>query len=384
MKSVFTTDGRRPAHSATVGVQACTTRKPAAPGQAVRPHRAPTMDAQLTSVSLRHVSDAGRGYTRERRGDRITYRNVSGHAIHDAVTIARIEALAIPPAWVAVWISPSANGHMQATGRDAKGRKQYRYHARWLAVRSETKFDRMREFGAALPEIRARVAADMARDKPSRNKVLAVIVRLLETTYIRVGNEEYARTNGSYGLTTLRNRHARFVGDTLRLEFIGKMGKAHSMRITDRRMARLIRQFRDLPGQALFQYRDDGGKLAAIESGDVNAYIHDISGSEFTAKDFRTWAGSLLAASQIAAAAVDEEVTLRERASATADAIAHVAAQLGNTPAVCKAGYIHPRVLAALGQAEAEHAWQRALRDSRAKTGLTREESALLSFLGSD
>jgi len=349
--------------------------------KAARRRTAPSTEELAKEMSLRFVSDAMPGYTRARRGGKFSFRDTAGRAIHDASTVARIRALAIPPAWTAVWIAPSANGHIQATGRDAKGRKQFRYHSHWQAVRAETKYARMQQFGAALPDMRSRVSTDLGRREPGRDKVLAVVVRLLETTYIRVGNEEYARSNGSFGLTTLRNRHALFSGNTLRLEFIGKMGKAHSIRVTDHRMARLVRQCRDLPGQFLFQYRDDRGETIAIESTDVNSYIREISGHDFTAKDFRTWAGSLLAASQIALATVDDNASASERAGAVKAAIVSVADQLGNTPAVCKSNYIHPRVLAALDDARVAVEWLTALRGSHARTGLTREESALLTFL---
>ena len=374
----------------TVGVQIAqrleyglTRRTPASitPKKTTRRLTAPSTEESAKEMSLRFVNDAMPGYTRTRHGGKFTFLDIADRAIHDAPTVARLRSLAIPPAWTGVWIAPSANGHIQATGRDAKGRKQYRYHSRWQAVRAETKYARMQQFGAALPEMRSRVSTDLGRREPGRDKVLAVVVRLLETTYIRVGNEEYARTNGSFGLTTLRNRHALFSGNTLRLEFIGKMGKPHSIRVTDRRMARLVRQCRDLPGQALFQYRDDRGATIAIESTDVNAYIREISGDDFTAKDFRTWAGSLLAASQIALTTVDDNTSASERAGAMKAAIVSVANQLGNTPAVCKSNYIHPRVLAALNDVRVAAEWLTALHGSRARTGLTREESTLLAFL---
>ncbi|HYW50842.1 MAG TPA: hypothetical protein VE861_09560, partial [Gemmatimonadaceae bacterium] len=283
-------------------------RSPAARKRATR--RARQIDAPESSLdwarvaSLRYVTDTEPGIAREARGSGFRYRDARGALIRDAQILERIVGLAIPPAWTAVWISPLPAGHIQATGRDARGRKQYRYHTRWHAVRDENKYGRMLDFGAALPLIRARVNRDLRAALHSRERVLAIVVRLLETTYIRVGNEEYARANGSFGLTTLRNKHVRVRGDTLRFEFVGKSGKSHTISVTDRRLSRLVRGCRELPGQLLFQFRHDDGTLRPVDSADVNAYLREITESEFTAKDFRTWAGTLLAACHLDASAI--------------------------------------------------------------------------------
>lgn len=331
------------------------------------------------SASLRYVTDAGSGITRRKRSAGYSYYDTSGKRITARAEAARINSIGIPPAWTSVWIAPHANGHMQATGRDARGRKQYRYHKSWQALRGEHKFGHMLQFGATLPSIRSRVTADLARADHSRQKVLAIVVRLLETTYIRIGNEEYAKTNGSFGLTTLRSKHVRISGDSLRFDFVGKMGKAHSIRVTDRRLSGIVRRCRELPGQALFQYRSDDGTTHAIDSNDVNEYIHEIASEEFTAKDFRTWAGSLLAVSLL----VPEPGTDGDgdRILTVKDALKAVATQLGNTPAVCKASYIHPRIMEAYVDDDLRQQWHVVLRRARDRAGLTRAESAMLTFL---
>lgn len=344
------------------------------------PETPPSPEQTARLASLRYVSDDTPGFTRRRTSTGFSYRDVSGKAIVDRDVTSRIAAIAIPPAWDNVWISPVANGHIQATGRDAKGRKQYCYHARWHSVRGEDKYGRMLAFGAALPAIRTRVNADLDRRDQSREKVLAVVVRLLETTFIRVGNEEYAKTNGSFGLTTLRNRHVQFSGDSLRFSFVGKMGKAHDIRITDRRLSRLVRRCRELPGQSLFQYRDEAGAVCSISSTDVNDYIREVAGDEFTAKDFRTWAGSLLAASQLPPDDRADTDQSARRGLLTA-AVKAVSTQLGNTPAVCKAGYIHPRILQAFNDGDLQQRWSDSLKSTRSSSGVTREERAMLHFL---
>jgi DNA topoisomerase-1 len=263
--------------------------------------------------------------------------------IKDRAELARIRWLAVPPAWSGVWICPYANGHLQATGRDAKGRKQYRYHPDWRAVRDTAKFDRMLAFGQALPRIRARVAEDQARRGLPREKVLATIVRLLEVTLIRVGNQEYARENHSYGLTTMRDHHVDFDGSRLIFQYRGKAGKRHRISLQDRRLARIVRSCQELPGQHLFQYIDDDGERQAVDSADVNAYLQEITGESFTAKDFRTWAGTVLAS-----LALSEFESFDSKAAAKRNvtrAIEQVAAQLGNTVAVCRKSYIHPEVI---------------------------------------
>jgi DNA topoisomerase-1 len=257
--------------------------------------------------------------------------------------LLRIKCLAIPPAWSDVWICPAPNGHIQATGRDARRRKQYRYHERWREIRDENKFDRLVNFGKALPKIRRRVKKDLALSGLPREKVLATIVQLLERSLIRVGNEEYARENKSFGLTTMQDRHVDVKGSKLRFRFRGKSGRQHEVDVTDRRIARIISKLQDLPGQNLFQYLDDEGKVRDITSQDVNEYLREIAGEDFTAKDFRTWAGTVLAA--IALSAAGEFETKKQAKANIKNAIEAVAKILGNTPAICRQCYIHPAVL---------------------------------------
>jgi DNA topoisomerase-1 len=294
------------------------------------------------SAGLRYVSDAKPGIRRE--GDAqsgFRYFAADGSEITDEATLERIRKIGIPPAYADVWICPYANGHLQASGRDAKNRKQYRYHAKWRATRDENKYDRMMAFGDALPTIRARVAEDLSRRGLPREKVLATVVRLLETTRIRVGNEEYAEANKHYGLTTLRDRHVKVKGETLLFSFVGKSGVRHRLELKSRRLARIVQNVRDLPGQELFQYVDsETGDIKPIHSDDVNEYLHEISGEAFTAKDFRTWAGTVLCAMELAAFETASTVKgVKENLNA---AIKTVASHLGNTPSVCRKCYIHP------------------------------------------
>ena len=325
------------------------------------------------AAQLRYVSDARPGLQRIRHGRTFRYAGSDGEAVRDLPTLRRIRSLAIPPAWTQVWICPIAHGHIQAVGRDARGRKQYRYHARWRAVRDEAKFDRVLQFGRALPAIRERVEKDLERPGLPREKVLAGVVRLLETTLIRVGNAEYARENGSYGLTTLRNRHVTVEGARVRFEFRGKGGKHHTVDVSDRRLAAVVRRCQDLPGYELFQYLDEDGQRQAIDSADVNAYLREIGGEEFTAKDFRTWGGTVLAA--FALAGPGEEGDARRRLTA---AIVQVAARLGNTPTICRKCYIHPDVVAA----HLDGSLKAGLRE-RPGSGLSAEEWAVLRLLES-
>ncbi|MBA2290996.1 MAG: DNA topoisomerase IB [Gemmatimonadales bacterium] len=325
------------------------------------------------AASLRHVTDVRDGITRRRAGKGFSYRDPAGTRIADRDTLTRIRALAIPPAWADVWICPSATGHLQATGRDARGRKQYRYHADWNRVRGETKYERMVAFGAALPRIRRTVDAHLALRGIPRERVLAVVVRLLETTLIRVGNEEYARTNKSFGLTTLLDRHADVRGGRLRLAFKGKSGVRHTVEVNDLRLAGLVVKCRELPGQDLFQFIDDDGAPQPITSTDVNEYLRDVAGDDFTAKDFRTWAGTLLAARHLTEIDAPSKPRLIE-------AVATVAGKLGNTPSVCRRCYIHPAVLDAYEEPQALKRWYDA-QSGRAPRGLQAEESALLRYL---
>ena len=295
------------------------------------------------AAGLRYVSDAAPGILRRRRGKAFHYRHADGDPVRDRRTLGRIRALAIPPAWRDVWICSADDGHLQATGRDARQRKQYRYHRRWREVRDETKYGRLIPFAAALPRIRRRVARDLARPGLPRVKVLATVVRLLETTRARIGNEEYARENESFGLTTLRERQVRVDGSRLRFRFRGKSGVEHAIELDDRRLAGIVRRMRDLPGEELFRYVDDDGETRRIESADVNAYLKEVSGEDFTSKDFRTWAGTVAAARALCQIGTFE--TQAEAKRNVAQAIEAVAGALGNTKAVCRKCYIHPEIL---------------------------------------
>ena len=309
------------------------------------PNGRPDPKVVAREAGLRYSTDDRPGIRRVRAGRGFSYRGPDGETIRDKETLARIRSLAIPPAWTDVWICRWANGHIQATGRDARGRKQHRYHARWHEARDESKFARMIEFAGALDRIRERTEADLARPGLAREKVLATVVRLLELTLIRVGNDEYARLNKSFGLTTLRDRHAAIEGTKVRFRFSGKSGRTHEVGLRDRRLASVIRRCQELPGQELFQYVDDDGTVRDVSSDDVNAYLREISGGDFTAKDFRTWAGTVLAYRALRA--------LQPAGSATAarrnvvQAMRETAGRLGNTPAVTRKSYVHPAVLEA-------------------------------------
>jgi DNA topoisomerase-1 len=331
------------------------------------------------AAALRHVTDDSPGITRKRSGAGFSYRGADGALIRDRDALRRIRSLAIPPAWTSVWICPQANGHIQATGRDVKGRKQYRYHPRWSQVRDETKYNRMIYFGDTLPVIRTRLRDDLALPGMPREKVLAVVVRLLELTFIRVGNEEYARNNRSFGLTTLLDRHVTIEGSAVRFKFRGKSGKTHDVGVHDRRLAKLVQQCRDLPGQDLFQYVDDAGAPHPITSADVNDYLRQISGQDFTAKDFRTWAGTLLAVGQLVPSrCFDDDVSPK---TALLAAVASVADRLGNTVAVCRKCYIHPQVLNAFQNRAVYDLWLRHSERTECPEGLHPDEAALLLFL---
>ncbi|MGV3720307.1 MAG: DNA topoisomerase IB [Actinomycetota bacterium] len=329
------------------------------------------------AAGLRYVSDEKPGITRKRAGRHFSYLGMDGRPIRDERTLQRIRSLAIPPAWTNVWICPSPNGHIQATGRDTRGRKQYRYHPRWRAVRDETKYDRMLVFAQALPGIRERINADLRRPGLPRERVLATVIRLLESTLIRVGNEEYARQNQSYGLTTLLNEHVDVEGTALHFHFRGKSGKEFQINLRDRRLARIVQRCQALPGQDLFGYLDADGEPHTINSGDVNTYLREISGQDFTAKDFRTWAGTLLAFQHLRELSQpDHSLPLKKD---LAETVRQVAARLGNTPAVCRKCYIHPAVLEAFQDPEALPLLECAPESEHA--GLPEQEAALLAFL---
>jgi DNA topoisomerase-1 len=334
-----------------------------------------------TTVRLLYVSDRAPGIRRRRSGSGWCYRDDDGHVIRDAATLARIRALAVPPAYRDVWICPDPNGHIQASGRDARGRKQYRYHPAWRSFRDASKYERVATFIRALPALRARVAADLARHGLPHDKVLATIVRLMETTFIRVGNEEYARQNKSFGLTTLRNRHVRVTGGTLALSFPAKSGIRWHVVVRNRQLASMIRRLRELPGQELFQYLDADGARHTIGSTDVNEYLRAATGEEITAKDFRTWAGTYLAIGALTDGSPQDSDAARK--TAMLRAIERVAATLGNTPAICRKCYIHPAVLDAhlTGALAPRYAALVGRFAKRPKDGLSAEEAAVLSLI---
>jgi len=327
---------------------------------------------------MRYVHDDMPGITRCGTAPHFRYRAPDGKIVKDQATLDRIDALGIPPAYSDVWICPLENGHIQATGKDARGRKQYRYHVRWRAVRDAAKYDRMLAFGEALPTIRARVDADLARKGLPREKVLATVVYLLEKTCIRVGNDEYVHSNRSYGLTTLLNRHVHIAGSKLRFAFKGKSGKKHDIALSSPRVARIVRACQELPGQALFQYLDEHEETHHVHSDDVNAYLKEATGQEFTAKDFRTWAGTLACA--LCLAESQPAAGVAESKRIVAEAIKIVAQHLGNTPAICRKCYVHPAVIAAFQSGTVVRP-ERSTETEAASTGLTSDEQAVLEFL---
>lgn len=333
------------------------------------------------------------GLSRVKRGTGFRYRDARGRWLRDADEITRIRSLAIPPAYRDVWICPLHNGHLQATGIDARGRKQYRYHVGWRAMQDGTKFERLEAFGRALPALRRRIAAELGispRAKAgaalTRERVLAALLRLLDTTFMRVGNEEYANSNGSYGLTTLRNKHVDVHGSTVRLRFRGKSGVMHEASVDDARVARIVRGCQQLPGQELFQYEDSEGHLHGVSSTDVNQYLREIAGGDFSAKDFRTWHGTVQALELTRLACRSNESESRAVRFTAKDILGAVARQLGNTPAVCKKAYVHPAVLALggllAGKAdEMAEIWQKLGDKTRSRRHLHIAECRLLAFL---
>ena len=352
-----------------------------------RPQEATVTAPEAVPAGLVWVTDAEPGLRRMRQGDQVHYLDPDGKRLRDEDTLARIRKLAIPPAYEDVWICAHANGHLQATGRDARGRKQYRYHLLWQQQRGDDKFESMRAFGAALPRIRRHVARDLAGHdgrRPTRALVLATLVRLLDTTFLRIGNEEYARGNGSYGLTTLRTRHAGVSDAQVSLSFKGKSGVRHEVTLADRRVAAVVRRCKALPGQELFQYADEDGNVRRVTSADVNDYLSRIADTHVTAKDFRTWHGSVMALEFTRTASAGE----RQRGAAT-QVVAQVAARLGNTVAVCRKSYIHPKVLelvALLGDDETRTAlldqrWTRAAAKAHGRA-LSAAERRLMALLG--
>ena len=326
-------------------------------------------------AGLCYGTDSCAGIRRVRAGSTFRYLDRKGRQIRDERTLQRIKSLAIPPAWVDVWISPKRNSHVQATGRDARGRKQYRYHPKWREVSHHTKYSRMAAFARALPRIRRQVTRHLQLSGLCREKVVAAVVQLLEKTFIRIGNEEYARDNGSFGLTTLRDRHVKVRGGAIRFEFKGKSGIRHSLTLTDARLAKIIKGCQDLPGQVLFQYVAENGRRRLITSSDVNDYLRETAGETFSAKDFRTWAGTLIAARELATTKVG--ATQRENKSRIVEAVKVVSRHLGNTPAVCRSCYIHPAVL----EAYVDGTLHTRLGRPRRVAGLSTEEAAVLALL---
>jgi len=333
------------------------------------------------TAGLRYVTDARPGIRRKRSGKGFTYARADGSKLTEPDVLRRIKSLAVPPAWTDVWICPFSDGHLQATGRDAKGRKQYRYHPRFREVRESTKYEHLVAFAQALPAIRAKVREHMSLRGLPREKVLATVVHLLETTLIRVGSDDYAKQNNSYGLTTLKTRHVAVDGNEVRFRFTGKSGKQWSLRVRDRRIAKIIRACQELPGQELLQYLDDDGQPQDVTSSDINAYLKEITGRDITAKDFRTWAGTVLAAMALNEAKSFDSAAQAKRNLRTA--IEKVAARLGNTPTICRKCYVHPDVLTSYLDGnlllELKEAVESELRD--ALPGLQPEEAAVLAML---
>lgn len=332
-------------------------------------------------AGLRYVSDARPGIRREKRSLGFRYIGADGRVIRNKAQLARIRALAVPPAWTSVWICADPRGHIQATGRDARKRKQYRYHREWHASRDETKYDRMLAFATCLPRIRRQTSADLSRPGLEREKVLATVVQLLEKSLIRVGNDEYAKNNRSFGLTTMRNRHVEVRGGTVKFEFKGKSGVRHSVDVADRRLARIVKACQELPGQELFEYIDDDGRRRDVGSADVNAYLKTITGQDFTAKDFRTWAGTVLACMALRKLeAADSEAGAKKNVVTAVEAVAGI---LGNTRAVCRRSYIHPAIIDCYMEGSMHAALnKRAGNGGKRNTGgLRRDEAAVLTLL---
>ena len=350
--------------------------------------RYPLMPADFSDISqsaareagLVYVNNTSRGIHRHRKGKSFTYTGAENKPVRDAKTKARIKALVIPPAWEEVWICTKPKGHLQATGIDAKGRKQYRYHAQFRAVRDSAKFEHMLDFAKALPDIRNKVAADMRKRTLCREKVLATIISLLEHTLIRVGNEAYAKDNDSFGLTTLHDKHVDILGAKLQFHFKGKSGKQWDLKYTDKRIAKIVRDCQDLPGQNLFAYRGEDGKVHDVTSTDINAYLKEISGTDITAKDFRTWAGTVLAA-----VALDEFEKVDSETAAKKNvrqAIEQVAARLGNTPTICRKCYVHPEIIEAyLGGEPVMQIKAKISKELKNIKALSAEEAAVLALL---
>jgi DNA topoisomerase-1 len=348
------------------------------PDKLARIQRDPMLTAK--TAGLRYVSDTTPGWYRQKRGDKFFYVDSEGNKCKDEETLKRIRSLVLPPAWTDVWICSQPNGHLQATGKDAKGRKQYRYHPNWNNWRSQTKYFRLPQFAEALPLIRERTEADLKRSGIPFEKVLALVVRLIEQTNIRIGSESYKNLYGSFGLTTLQDRHVKVDGAEVKFQFKGKKGVFHTLSITDRRLARLVKQCRDIPGKELFQYIDEAGRRCTIDSGDVNRYLKDITGLDFTAKDFRTWSGSVEAYRAL------RDIGPAETAMAlkknVVQALDCVAGALGNTRTVCKNYYIHPAVMKAYERGELTDCRPQAAVKKANKNWLSEDEEQVQCLLG--
>jgi DNA topoisomerase-1 len=331
--------------------------------------------ADLRECRLSWSDDKEPGLSRVRAGKGFSYRDADGHVVRDAATLGRVRALAVPPAWTDVWLCAQPDGHLQATGRDARGRKQYRYHPRFQEHNEQLKFEHLAEFGRALPRVRRQVAIDLSRRGLPREKVIATVVSLLESTLIRVGNEEYAQSNKSFGLTTLRRRHARVERGAVRFQFRGKSGLDHEVAVTDLKVRRVIRQCQDLPGQLLFRYVDEEGSHA-ISSQDVNEYLRAAADADITAKEFRTWVGTVLSASDLAAR--DAPESERDARRSVTQAVTAVSHHLGNTPAVCRRSYVHPAVIEAFRSGDLAESWTA---PAPRIAGLSLDERRLLALL---
>lgn len=342
--------------------------------------RSAVSQAQAEEAGLRFVTDSDPGIGRSKPKKLWRYTTSTGAVVRDSKTLDRIRLLGIPPAWTDVWISPRANGHIQATGRDARGRKQYIYHSDWIKTRNEAKYHRVLQFARTLPRVRRAVKRHMSQRGLGRAKVLATIVHLLETTLIRVGNQEYARDNQSFGLSTLQDKHLTFTGSQVRFKFRGKTGKEWRLKVSDRRVARIVKSCQDLPGQHLFQYEDDAGDVRQVSSADINEYLRDIAKNDVTAKDFRTWAGTVLAAIALSEFdKVDSETAAKRNIK---NAIVSVATRLGNTPTICRKCYVHPEVLESyLEGSLADTLNQKVTRELKGVAALSPEEAATLALL---
>lgn len=330
---------------------------------------------------LRYVSDDEPGYTRKRKGKGFAYYDPDDKHVKDGALKARFDALVIPPMWEDVWICADANGHIQATGHDAKERKQYIYHERWREVRDRAKFGSLVPFGEALPELRERLERDLRRQGMPKEKLVAAIVKLLETTLIRIGNREYAKANHSYGLTTMRRKHVDIEGDHLRFDFVGKSGKEHHISLDDKRLAKIVQEAYELPGYELFKYLDEDGEKHVVDSADVNAYLQETTGQAFTAKDFRTWAATVLAAETLCQNNCPDEVESRQKVVSTA--IKEVAEHLGNTPAVCRSSYVHPLIIETFEGGELQNKFEHIVKKVRRRKleRMSESEAAVLEYL---